>query len=389
MRWLANITVALVAIGATLGAQAQTADSPAPASTSNENAAAAATTVVGLPHKIKVVAPAVSLVGEEVELKVKLTWPANETYNDTEVPYYVVDHNDKGRIVAEGFFSKSGEDGELAQEASLTPFPLSGSGIFDLDVYLGTGAHLVATASRNTLPDATVHSIHGWITLLPIIALILVALITKQVLMALFCGVFLSAMFVNFYNPLTGFLRSVDHYMVLALSDPDHDKVLLFTWFLAGLIALIQRSGGAEGLAMVVTKWATTRWRGLWVAFAMGMLIFFDDFASCLIVGTNMVQVTDILLISREKLAFFVHATSSPPASLAPVSSWIGYEVGLIADELRKLGNTADPFMIFLKTIISRFYPIFMIILLIVLNLLKRDFGPMLRAERRAFREGK
>jgi Na+/H+ antiporter NhaC len=102
-----------------------------------------------------------------------------------------------------------------------------------------------------------------------------------------------------------------------------------------------------------------------------------------------MVQVSDLLLISREKLAFYVHATSSPPASIVPVSSWIGYEVGLINDELKKLGSDADAFVVFLKTIVSRFYPIFMLILLIALTLLKRDFGPMLSAERRAFREGK
>jgi Na+/H+ antiporter NhaC len=102
-----------------------------------------------------------------------------------------------------------------------------------------------------------------------------------------------------------------------------------------------------------------------------------------------MVQVSDLLSISREKLAFFVHATSSPLASIVPVSSWVGYEVGLINDELKKLGSDADAFVILLKTIVSRFYPIFMIVLLIALNLLKRDFGPMLRAERRAFHEGK
>ena len=60
------------------------------------------------------------------------------------------------------------------------------------------------------------------------------------------------------------------------------------------------------------------------------MFIFFDDYCSCLVVGSNMQPITDLLYISREKLAFLVHATSSPPASLAPISSWIGFEVGLI-----------------------------------------------------------
>ncbi|RKP23760.1 Na+/H+ antiporter family-domain-containing protein [Syncephalis pseudoplumigaleata] len=353
-------------------------------------AAPASNATTGLPTKVQVFGPKVALTGEEVTLRVTLTWPANETFTDAAIPYTVTRGARPGDpTVSRGTFGRADKSGALATEVELAPFAITASGAHSLAVHLGhEQARLDRQPAREPLPDIVIHALPGWITLLPIVVLIAVALISKQVLLALFCGVFLSAMFINFYNPLTGFLRAADYYMVEALSDPDHDKVLLFTWFLASLIALIQRSGGAEGLAQVVTRWATTRWRGLWVTFILGMVIFFDDFASCLIVGTNMVQVTDLLKISREKLAFFVHATSSPPASVAPVSSWIGYEVGLIADELRKLGNTTDPFMIFLKTIVGRFYPIFMIIFLVALNVLKRDFGPMLRAERRAYRTG-
>ncbi|KAI9594519.1 Na+/H+ antiporter family-domain-containing protein [Syncephalis fuscata] len=366
-----------------VGTLAQTANN-----NNNNNSTTNAST--GLPTKLQVIAPKVALIGEEVVLKVKVSWPANETHsNGDKIPYIITQGTRPGDPqLGQGQFVRADKTGALATEVELEPFLIESSGAYKLTVHIGNDQVRLTSNPANKQPDATLHAVPGWLTLVPIIILIAVALLTKQVLLALFCGVFLSAMFINFYNPLTGFLRATDYYMVEALSDPDHDKVLLFTWFLAGLIALIQRSGGAEGLAQLVTRWATSRWRGLWVTFILGMIIFFDDFASCLIVGTNMVQVTDLLKISREKLAFFVHATSSPPASLAPVSSWIGYEVGLIADELRKLGNTADPFMIFLKTIVGRFYPIFMLIFLVALNVLKRDFGPMLTAERRAYRTG-
>ncbi|KAI8058373.1 Na+/H+ antiporter family-domain-containing protein [Syncephalis plumigaleata] len=353
------ITFGLLCLTASTTVAQTTATSPA---TASNNATALA---AGLPTKVLVLGPKVALNGEEVTLKVQLTWPANETYPSANIPYIVTQGVRPGDpIISQGTFAKADSVGALAAEVELEPFPIKTSGAHSLSVHFSKEQIAMNQASvHEPSPDIVIHALPGWLTLLPIIVLIAVALISKQVLLALFCGVFLSAMFINFYNPLTGFLRAADYYMVEALSDPDHDKVLLFTWFLAGLIALIQRSGGAEGLAQVVTRWATTRWRGLWVTFILGMIIFFD-------------------------VGFFVHATSSPPASIAPVSSWIGYEVGLIADELRKLGNTSDPFMIFLKTIVGRFYPILMIIFLAELNILKRDFGPMLTAERRAYRTG-
>jgi Na+/H+ antiporter NhaC len=46
---------------------------------------------------------------------------------------------------------------------------------------------------------------------------------------------------------------------------------------------------------------------------------------------------TDMLCVSREKLSFIVDATSAPVASIIPISSWIGFEIGLIQVELNKI----------------------------------------------------
>ena len=98
-----------------------------------------------------------------------------------------------------------------------------------------------------------------------------------------------------------------------------------------------------------------------------------------------------MLFISREKLAFLVHATSSPPASVAPISSWIGFEIGAIRDQLQAIPEykDEDAFMIFLETIPTRFYPIFMLLFIVIQIIMRRDFGPMLVAERRAMFEKK
>jgi Na+/H+ antiporter NhaC len=91
------------------------------------------------------------------------------------------------------------------------------------------------------------------------------------------------------------------------------------------------------GFTIDAAKIATTARLGQLACFMVGLFIFFDDYANVLLVGETMRPLTDTLFISREKLAFIVDATSAPVASLSPISSWVGFEVGLIQDEIDRI----------------------------------------------------
>ena len=116
----------------------------------------------------------------------------------------------------------------------------------------------------------------------------------------------------------------------------------------------------------------------------MGVAIFFDDYSNTLIVGNTMRPVTDRHRVSREKLAFLVDSTAAPVACVALVSTWIGYEVSLVGDALEKTGSDLNPFSVFLGSIPFAFYPIFALAFTLLIAVSGRDWGPMLRAERRA-----
>ncbi|KAJ9073968.1 hypothetical protein DSO57_1010948 [Entomophthora muscae] len=216
-----------------------------------------------------------------------------------------------------------------------------------------------------------------------------VALLSSQATLALLLGVFVSATFINGFNPFLGFLRTIDTYTINSLGDPEHAKVIMFTFYLSASVALIQKSGGAEALALSITRFATTRFRGQWATYITGLVIFIDDPTSCIVVGANMRTVTDRLYLSHEKLAFLVHLMSSPITSLSPVSSWIGFVLGILAPVLSKMKSvkSEEPFVFFLKTIPSRFFPIFAMLLGGIAMATRRDFGPMLTAERRAYHD--
>ncbi len=239
-----------------------------------------------------------------------------------------------------------------------------------------------------------------WFSLLPPILAIVLALIFREVITALFAGVWLGALAVAGFNPVVGTWRLIDQFVVpgLANTDDGHTQVVVFTLLLGAMVGIIARNGGTMGIVKAVTPFAHNARRGkLATAFA-GLGIFFDDYANTLIVGNTMRPITDRLKISREKLAYLVDSTAAPVAALVPISTWVGYEISLIADGLRIAAEqnpagadallAESPFSIFIQTIPFLFYPLLAIVFVFLTSAMNRDFGPMAAAERRAATEG-
>lgn len=232
---------------------------------------------------------------------------------------------------------------------------------------------------------------HISVALIPLVIVLLLAVITNMVELSLFCAIFVGACMVT-GNVNDGFKSTLDTYILNAIADVGHVYVVLFTLFLSGMVGMMQRSGGMSGFTKDVATIATTPRLGQFACFAVGCFIFFDDYANVLLAGETMRPLLDVLFISREKLAFIVDATAAPIASISPISSWVGFEVGLIQEQIDRivqLEGTDDlsiktsGFGVFLQSIKYRYYPIFMIVMIIFLVYSGRDFGPMLVAERK------
>ena len=238
------------------------------------------------------------------------------------------------------------------------------------------------TAAEPPAPD------YGWLSVVPPLVAIGLALIFKDVLISLFLGVFCGALIAYDWNPVAAFARSIDRFVAGALADPDHAKIVIFTTLLGGMVGLIGKSGGTRGIVERLARFATSSRRGQLVTWAMGVLVFFDDYANTLIVGSTMRPITDRLRVSREKLAYIVDSTAAPVASVMPISTWIGFEIGLIGTAIAGLGIGMNAYEVFLESIPYRFYPLLALVLGFTLAASGRDFGPMLRAERRAAATG-
>jgi Na+/H+ antiporter NhaC len=236
----------------------------------------------------------------------------------------------------------------------------------------------------------------GWLSLLPPIVAILLALVYREVITALFAGVWLGALAVAGFNPLAATWRVVDHFAVPALGDVDggHTQIVVFSLLLGGMVGIIARNGGTMGIVEAVAPLARSARRGKLATWAAGVAIFFDDYANTLIVGNTMRPITDRLKISREKLAYVVDSTAAPVAALVPISTWVGYEISLISDGLRIAADqnpaqaeallAASPFAVFIHTIPFLFYPLLALAFVFLTSVMDRDFGPMASAEHRA-----
>lgn len=254
-------------------------------------------------------------------------------------------------------------------------------------VFPHSGRYQVVIRTDARTWTTTVRALPGIVTVLPPVLAILMALLTRQVVVALVAGVWLGGFVVNDYNVVRGFFYVVDHYVIESLSGSsggEHVSIAIFTMLLGGMVGVFSRIGGTLGVVDQISRLATSARRGQLATWLMGVAIFFDDYTNTLIVGNTMRPITDRLKISREKLSYIVDSTAAPVACVAVITSWIGFEVSLIGDAFESLAIDRNPFTTFVASIPYSFYPLLTLLFGVWVAISSRDFGPMLRAERRA-----
>ncbi|MDX1700369.1 MAG: Na+/H+ antiporter NhaC family protein [Melioribacteraceae bacterium] len=242
----------------------------------------------------------------------------------------------------------------------------------------GEYSFLLYESSKNSVAKSV---LPGWFSIVPPLLAILLALLFRQVIVALFAGIYIGLLFIYDFNPFTALLRLIDTNLFNVLIDPDHMYIILFTLLIGGVVGVISKNGGTIGLANKITRFAKRPRSGMISSWLMGLVIFFDDYANSLIIGNMMRPITDKLKISREKLAYIVDSTAAPIACLVIISTWIGYELGLIGEGLKSIGSNQNPYEIFLHSLPYRFYPIAAIVFVFLTSYTGRDFGPMYKAE--------
>ncbi len=227
---------------------------------------------------------------------------------------------------------------------------------------------------------------YGWLSLFPSLIAIVFAIATRRVVLSMLIGLFTGAIITAHGNLIRAVGETMELHLWNALVQEQRLRVFAFTLLMGAMVGVIERAGGMAGLVHTVSRWANNRQRGQLVAWLLGLLIFFDDYANTVLLGSTLRPLCKRLRISKEKLAYLVDSTAAPVAGLAVISTWVAGEIDFVQSGLDGLDTTdvsITAFSLFIRSLPYRFYVIWSLVFVLLVALMQRDFGPMLAAERR------
>lgn len=225
----------------------------------------------------------------------------------------------------------------------------------------------------------------GWLSVLPPLLAIILAIKTRQVFISLFLGILSGWIIISDGNIFSGTADAIQA-LVNVFKDEGNTKVVIFSALVGALITLTQANGGVQGFIDFIHRKNIVRSRrgASLLAFTIGCCVFIESSISCLVTGTVSHPVFEKFKISREKLAYICDTTSSPICILIPLNAWGAYVISLLDKE-----NINDPLTVFLSTIPFNFYAIASVLFAGYIAFSFRDFSAMKKAEQRSLKEGK
>ena len=220
-----------------------------------------------------------------------------------------------------------------------------------------------------------------WALVPPMIAIAL-ALITKEAYSSLFIGILVGGLFVTGFHPVQTLDVVINDGLISAVEG--NAGIFLFLVMLGIIVALVNLAGGSAAFGRWARTHIKTRVGAQLATFALGVLIFIDDYFNCLTVGSVMRPITDAKKISRQKLSYLIDATAAPVCMIAPISSW----AAAVSSTAAGLNTGISGIQLFIKAIPYNLYSLMTFVFIIALTLMKFDYGPMRAYERRAEIEG-
>ena len=268
-----------------------------------------------------------------------------------------------------------------------------GNAVFDDVVIPEAGVASITATAGGESASKELRVIPGWVSVLPAVLAITIALTLRNVIPALLLGLWVGATALQSFSLKgigQGLLDSFQVFVTGAIADFDRASIILFTMMIGGMVGIITRNGGMASIVKSIVSRARTAVGGQVAVWLMGLMIFFDDYSNTLVVGNTARSLTDHLNVSREKLAYIVDSTAAPVACIALITTWIGYQIGLVDQALGTIDELSDvqAYSVFIHSIPYSFYPILAIIFVLMISASGLDFGPMYKAEQRA-RNGK
>jgi len=226
---------------------------------------------------------------------------------------------------------------------------------------------------------------YSWLSILPPLLAIFLAIKTKHVYISLILGIWLGWTIIHSWNPVLGLIHTL-RALIEVFKDEDNTRVILFSGMVGAIITFTQYSGGMKGfINWVVGKgFVRTRKSAGLLAWFLGFIIFIEANICVLVSGAVTRPIFDKLKISREKLSYILDSTSAPKCILIPLNAWGAFVIGLLATQ-----GVENPIRVLVSSMPFNFYAILALIIVLIVVLTEKDFSPMKKAEHRVRVENK
>lgn len=219
----------------------------------------------------------------------------------------------------------------------------------------------------------------GLLSVIPPLLAILLAIITRQVILSLSIGIWIGFCILESVNPLTGLALAIEG-VVNVFGDAGDTRVLVFTLVIGGLIATIEQVGGVRGFIRLLESrnWVDNGKKAKWLAYCTGIVVFIESNITLLVAGSISRPLFDRYKIAREKLAYIIDSTSAPICILIPLNAWGAVVIGLLAS-----AEIDEPISVFIAAIPFNLYPIIVIAVAAMVIARNINIGPMKKAQER------
>ena len=222
---------------------------------------------------------------------------------------------------------------------------------------------------------------YGFLSIVPPLLTIAVALYSRNVLVALIVGIASGSFIITDFNPFDMMLNAIEEQVLAEFTSGTQSQVIITMMVIGGFVKLLEVSGGAKAFARKMLAIVSTRARAQLLAWLSGLGIFFTDSGNALIIGPLYRSVFDEFKLCREKLAYILDTTSSPISILIPFIGWGAYIMSLIEKTYAEVGLTENEFSVLINVIPYQFYAFLALLTIPIVIYTGKDFGPMKRVQ--------
>ncbi|MDA0681432.1 MAG: sodium:proton exchanger [Proteobacteria bacterium] len=222
---------------------------------------------------------------------------------------------------------------------------------------------------------------YGFLSIVPPLLTIAVALYSKNVLVALIVGIASGSFIIADFHPFNAMLNAIEEQVLAEFTNGTQSQVIITMMVIGGFVKLLEVSGGAKAFAQKMLSIVSTGARAQMLAWLSGLGIFFTDSGNSLIIGPLYRSVFDEFRLCREKLAYILDTTSSPISILIPFIGWGAYIMSLIEKSYAEVGLTENEFTVLIKVIPYQFYAFLALLTVPIVIYTGKDYGPMKRIQ--------